>query len=147
MAEIDILVGTVYGSAMLVAETLSDHLQANGHVCQIFDDAALTDIDASRFLLIVTATTGQGDLPDSIASRFVAIRDTVGYQPELRYGMIALGDSSYDHFCGGGHKLDDLLQEQGAARIGDLLEIDAMENPEPETVAIPWVEKWALLLK
>lgn len=49
MAEIDILVGTVYGSAMLVAETLCDHLQANGHVCQIFDDAALTDIDASRF--------------------------------------------------------------------------------------------------
>ena len=43
--------------------------------------------------------------------------------------------------------LDDLLQEQGAARIGDLLEIDAMENPEPETVAIPWVEKWASLLK
>ena len=28
MAEIDILVGTVYGSAMLVAETLCDHLQA-----------------------------------------------------------------------------------------------------------------------
>ena len=60
MAEIDILVGTVYGSAMLVAETLCDHLQANGHVCQIFDDAALTDIDASHFLLIVTATTGRG---------------------------------------------------------------------------------------
>ena len=52
---------------MLVAETLCDHLQANGHVCQIFDDAALTDIDASRFLLIVTATTGQG-----------------GYTPNLR---------------------------------------------------------------
>lgn len=28
MADIDILVGSVYGSAMLVAETLRDHLQA-----------------------------------------------------------------------------------------------------------------------
>lgn len=60
MADIDILVGTVYGSAMLVAETLRDHLQAQGHVCQLFDEAELTDIDASRFLLIVSATTGQG---------------------------------------------------------------------------------------
>lgn len=63
MAEIDILVGTVYGAAMLVAETLSDHLQASGHVCRIFDEAELEDIDASRFLLIVSATTGQGDIP------------------------------------------------------------------------------------
>jgi sulfite reductase alpha subunit-like flavoprotein len=60
--------------------------------------------------------------------------------------MIALGDSSYDFFCGGGHKMDNLLQEQGAKRIGEMLEIDAIEQPEPEIVAMPWVEKWATQL-
>jgi len=38
--------------------------------------------------------------------------------------------------------LDDLLQEQGANRLGEMLEIDAIEQPEPELVALPWVEKW-----
>jgi len=148
MAEVGIFVGTVYGNALLVAEEAETVLKSQGHEVKLFEEGTLEAWQYYRnhFVLVVTSTTGQGDLPDSIASLFVAIRDTVGYQPELRYGMIALGDSSYDHFCGGGHKLDDLLQEQGASRIGELLEIDAMENPEPETVAIPWVEKWALLL-
>lgn len=149
MAEVGIFVGTVYGNALLVAEEAETVLKSQGHEVKLFEEGTLEAWQYYRhhFVLVVTSTTGQGDLPDSIAPLFAAVRDTVGYQPELRYGVIALGDSSYDNFCGGGHKLDDLLQEQGAARIGDLLEIDAMENPEPETVAIPWVEKWALLLK
>ncbi|WP_213977800.1 flavodoxin, partial [Serratia marcescens] len=93
------------------------------------------------------STTGQGDLPDSIAPLFHAIRDQVGYQPELRYGLIALGDSSYDNFCGAGRAFDALLQEQGATRVGEVLEIDAMEQPEPEVAACPWVEQWGTLLQ
>ncbi len=96
---------------------------------------------------MITSTTGQGDLPDSIAPLFHAIRDQVGYQPELRYGLIALGDSSYDHFCGAGRTFDALLQEQGATRVGEVLEIDAMEQPEPEVAACPWVEQWGTLLQ
>lgn len=149
MAEIGIFVGTVYGNALLVAEEAETVLKKQGHQVKLFEEGTLEAWQYYRhhFALVITSTTGQGDLPDSIAPLFVAIRDTLGYQPELRYGVIALGDSSYDHFCGGGHKMDDLLQEQGASRIGDLLEIDAMETAEPETVAIPWVEKWAQLLK
>lgn len=149
MAEVGIFVGTVYGNALLVAEEAETVLKGQGHDVKLFEEGTLEAWQYYRhhFVLIVTSTTCQGDLPDSIAPLYAAIRDTVGYQPELRYGMIALGDISYDHFCGGGHKLDDLLQEQGASRIGELLEIDAMETAEPETVAVPWVEKWGQLLK
>ncbi|SQI44827.1 flavodoxin [Serratia plymuthica] len=62
-------------------------------------------------------------------------------------GLISLGDSSYDNFCGAGRAFDALLQEQGATRVGDVLEIDAMEQPEPEVVSCPWVEQWGSLLK
>ena len=89
---------------MLVAETLCDHLQADGHVCQIFDDAALTDIDASRFLLIVTATTGQGDIPPNLQSFASALADRAPYMKGWRYALIAMGDSSYEHFCGRGDR-------------------------------------------
>ena len=60
------------------------------------------------------------------------------YQPHLRYGIIALGDSTYANFCGGGLKFDALLQEQGGTRVGEMLMIDASEDPEPESVSNPW---------
>ncbi|MDH0138277.1 flavodoxin [Aeromonas caviae] len=142
MAEIDILVGTVYGSAMLVAETLCDHLQANGHVCQIFDDAALTDIDASRFLLIVTATTGQGDIPPNLQPFASALADRAPYMKGWRYALIAMGDSSYEHFCGAGRTLDALLQELAAEPLVVHLEIDATVEDEPEVAALAWLRTW-----
>lgn len=142
MAEIDILVGTVYGSAMLVAETLCDHLQANGHVCQIFDDAALTDIDASRFLLIVTATTGQGDIPPNLQPFASALADRAPYMKGWRYALIAMGDSSYEHFCGAGRTLDALLQELAAEPLVVRLEIDATVEDEPEVAALAWLKTW-----
>ena len=55
------------------------------------------------------------------------------YSQNLRYGVIALGDSSYVNFCNGGKQFDALLQEQSAQRVGEILLIDASENPEPET--------------
>lgn len=149
MAQIGIFVGTVYGNALLVAEEAENLLAARGHQVKVFEDATLDDWLAYRqhVALVVTSTTGQGQLPESIAPLYAALREQGGYQPELRYGLIALGDSSYEHFCGGGRQFDELLQEIGAKRLGERLEIDATENPEPELLACPWVENWALLVE
>lgn len=149
MAQVGIFVGTVYGNSLLVAEEAENILSEQGHEVKLFEEGTLEAWQFYRqhYALVITSTTGQGDLPDSIAPLFHAIRDQVGYQPELRYGLIALGDSSYDNFCGAGRVFDALLQEQGATRVGEVLEIDAMEQPEPEVVSCPWVEQWATLLK
>jgi len=149
MAKVGIFVGTMYGNSLLVAEEAQEILQAHGHKATVFEDPEASDWENNNgnYALIVTSTTGQGDLPESIAPLFHYLRDTVGYQPDLHYGVIALGDSTYAHFCGGGKQFDALLQEQGAQRIGEMLLIDASEDPEPETVSNPWVEHWATLLK
>ncbi|GAA3581539.1 MAG: flavodoxin [Gibbsiella quercinecans] len=149
MAQVGIFVGTVYGNALLVAEEAENILNEQGHTVKLFEEGTLEAWQYYRqhYALVITSTTGQGDLPDNIAPLFAAIRDQVGYQPELRYGLIALGDSSYERFCGGGRAFDALLQEQGATRIGDVLEIDAVEHPEPEAISCPWVEQWSTLLK
>lgn len=148
MAQVGIFVGTVYGNALLVAEEAETLLRKQGHEVKLFEEGTLEEWQYYRhhYALIVTSTTGQGDLPDSIAPLYQAVKDLVGYQPELRYGLIALGDSSYTEFCGGGHKFDDLLQEQQATRIGELLEVDAQIHAEPEAVTGPWVESWGHLL-
>ncbi|MEI2265716.1 flavodoxin [Erwinia sp. CGal63] len=148
MAQTGIFVGTVYGNALLVAEEAEPLLTAAGHQVEIFEDPTLEQWQryADGVALVITSTTAQGDLPDNIAPLFYGIKDKLGHQPGLRYGIIALGDSNYDDFCGAGKKFDALLQEHKAKRIGDVLTIDANENPEPEEVSSPWVEHWLTLL-
>ncbi|EOM8705300.1 flavodoxin [Escherichia coli] len=173
MAEIGIFVGTMYGNSLLVAEEAEAILTAQGHKATVFEDPELSDwlpyqdkyvlvvtsttgqgdlpdsivpLFQDKYVLVVTSTTGQGDLPDSIVPLFQGIKDSLGFQPNLRYGVIALGDSSYVNFCNGGKQFDALLQEQSAQRVGEMLLIDASENPEPETESNPWVEQWGTLL-
>ncbi|MGL4428403.1 MAG: flavodoxin [Silvania sp.] len=149
MAVVGIFVGTMYGNALLVAEEAEAILAGMGHKATVYEDSDLADWQKyqSDYVLVVTSTTGQGDLPDSIVPLFEGIKTTLGYQPETRYGIIALGDSTYANFCGGGKQFDALLQEQSAQRVGEMLMIDASEHPEPESESNPWVEKWGTLLK
>ncbi len=150
MSKVGIFVGTVYGNSLAVAETAQDILEQQGHEVVVFDEPTLTDWQnynsGECVALIVTSSTGQGDFPDTIASLFYEIQDVVGYQPDLRYGLIALGDSSYESFCGAGKRFDELLTEQSAIRIGDILFIDGIEVDAPEEFAKPWVESWSALL-
>ncbi|MGX6569484.1 sulfite reductase subunit alpha [Cupriavidus necator] len=90
---------------------------------------SLADVDARRLqacrqALFLVSTTGEGDAPDSasgFARRLLAGAD--GLQ-SLRYGILALGDSSYVRFCAFGHALDGWLQRHHAQPLFDLVEVD-----------------------
>ncbi|MGY6307842.1 flavodoxin [Proteus mirabilis] len=143
---IGIFVGTVYGNALAVAEEAQRILLEHKHQANIYEEGTLADWQKYSTVLVISSTTGQGDLPDTIAPLFYELRDNVGYQPNLHYGLIALGDSSYDNFCGAGMQFEALLQEHQAKRIGEILKIDSMDIAEPEVFAIDWLENWATLL-
>ncbi|WP_368870851.1 flavodoxin [Proteus mirabilis] len=146
MAKIGIFVGTVYGNALAVAEEAQRILLEHKHQANIYEEGTLADWQKYSTVLVISSTTGQGDLPDTIAPLFYELRDNVGYQPNLHYGLIALGDSSYDNFCGAGMQFEALLQEHQVKRIGEILKIDSMDIAEPEVFAIDWLENWATLL-
>ncbi|WP_159108609.1 flavodoxin [Proteus mirabilis] len=146
MAKIGIFVGTIYGNALAVAEEAQRILLEHKHQANIYEGGTLADWQKYSTVLVISSTTGQGDLPDTIAPLFYELRDNVGYQPNLHYGLIALGDSSYDNFCGAGMQFEALLQEHQAKRIGEILKIDSMDIAEPEVFAINWLENWATLL-
>jgi flavodoxin len=150
VSKIGIFVGTVYGNALAVAEVAQEIFEQQGHEVAVFEEPTLADWQVYNagegVALVITSTTGQGDIPDTIAPLFYEIKDVVGYQPELKYGVIALGDSSYENFCGAGKQFDELLAEQSGSRIGDVLFIDATEVEEPEEFAKVWLQSWADLL-
>ncbi|MFQ2189678.1 flavodoxin [Aeromonas jandaei] len=142
MAQIDIVVGSVYGAAMLVAETLAAELARQGHKTALYEEARLEDIDPGRFLLLVSATTGQGDIPPNLQPFATDLAERAPWLKGLRYALVAMGDSSYDHFCGAGRRLDSQLQELGATAVVPRLELDATLHDEPERVALAWLKSW-----
>ncbi len=88
------------------------------------DDLDATALQAAGRLLIVASTTGEGDAPDGV-SRFV--RQTMNASADLSglsYGLLALGDHSYNDFCGFGRALDGWLRRSGAEPLFDRVEVD-----------------------
>jgi MioC protein len=148
MATILILVGTESGNAQMVADALKPVLDAAGHAVDVSDKAAATtDLKAHDVLLVVCATHGSGDIPTNM----LPLAETLERErPDLsghRYGVIALGDMTYqDTFCGGGKKLDKVLELCGARRLGDRLEVDASRQPLPDEEALGWIEGWRVLV-
>jgi MioC protein len=148
MAKILILVGTESGNAQMVADALKPELEAAGHIVDVTDKAAgVADLLSHEVFLVVCATHGSGDIPTNILPLAEALeRD----RPDLsghRYGIIALGDMTYqDTFCGGGKKLDEVFALCGAKRIGERLEVDASTQPLPDEEALAWIEGWKALV-
>lgn len=150
MAAFYLAVGSVYGAAEHVAEQLEAKLTQQGHSVQWIesDDPESIVAVASDVLLVITSTTGSGDLPDNLAPLFYALKDRFPMLPGLRYGVIALGDSSYgETFCGAGRQFDELLTELGAQRVGERLQIDACETFAPEEEALKWLPQWLVQLE
>lgn len=144
MKHVDLVFGTVYGSAQFVAETLADELAGLGYGVRLWQSHELNDFTPSNegLLILVSSTTGSGDLPEDIQSWYYRIQSTAPYLPGLHYSVVGLGDSSYSEYCGAGEKLDALFTELGAKQVLPLLRIDAMDTMEPELEAKTWLTQW-----
>lgn len=148
MASILILVGTESGNAQMVADTLQEELGRAGHSVEVRSEGdGLDGLDGERVVLICTATHGLGELPDNIIPLHDALKAQRPDLSKLRYGVIALGDQTYNEtFCNGGKTMDRLFAELGATRIGERLEIDACTQPLPDEDAVEWAREWVTLL-
>jgi len=148
--KINLLVGTMTGTAQLVAQELElvwddgelqvENLQMDKLDCSVFDREGV--------FLIVTSTYGQGDVPDNARAFY---EDLKAKRPDLsrvRYGVFGLGDRTYaETFNFGGKRFDDVLQELGAQRIGERVQHDASSGVLPEEMAVEWGEGWLALVK
>lgn len=143
--DITILVGTMTGTADMVAQEAQQALETAGHKASI---RVMDDLDASVFeaggtFLICTSTYGAGDVPDNAQRLFASLETERPKLDNVTYGIIALGDTTYkDTFCQGGKRFDQLLTELGAKRAGEMLMHDASSGTLPEELAAQWVVPW-----
>ena len=85
--------------------------------------------------LFVVSTYGEGEPPDNGGSflRRYAKPSKHSKSLDLRrltFGVLALGDRSYQHFCGFGHNLEQLLHSHGAQSLFDLIEVDQCDESD-----------------
>jgi flavodoxin len=144
MAAIRVLVGSVYGGALLTARKIREELETDGHQVVVLENPQLDDItNNDDALLVCTSTTGQGEIPANLLPFYLALREQLPQQPGRPFGISVLGDSSYgDTFCGAGDLIEEAFYETGARKVGDSLRVDALETMEPESEAVPWAKNW-----
>lgn len=136
--QLTIVYGSQTGNAKRVAEKLAQQVEAAGLGARLVraDAYSTRELKNERHLAIVISTQGDGDPPDDARGFYEFIRGKRAPQlPELRYAILALGDSSYPQFCAIGRQLDARLAELGAKRWFARGEADL----DIDTVAIPWL--------
>jgi len=147
---ITILVGTMTGTAQLVAqelelawddgETKVETLVMDGLDCKVFERPGV--------FLICTSTYGQGDVPDNAKALYADLQAKRPNLSQVRYGVFGLGDRTYaETFNFGGKRFDDILCELGAQRIGERVQHDASSGVLPEETAQEWGVEWLTLAR
>ncbi|MGR5321484.1 MULTISPECIES: FMN-binding protein MioC [Vibrio] len=138
---IHIITGSTLGGAEYVGDHLSDLLNEKGFETTTHNQPELASIDNQGTWLVITSTHGAGDYPDNIQPFIAALQNTPPKMADVKFAVIAIGDSSYDTFCAAGQHAHDLLEDIGATPIADCLKIDVLSHAVPEDAAEAWLNE------
>ncbi|MDL5142900.1 assimilatory sulfite reductase (NADPH) flavoprotein subunit [Bacillus atrophaeus] len=138
--EVTILYGSQTGNAQGLAENTGKTLEGRGYQVNVssMSDFKPNNLKKIKNLLIVVSTHGEGDPPDNALSfhEFLHGRRAPKLD-DLRFSVLALGDSSYEFFCQTGKEFDARLEELGGTRLSPRVDCD-LDYDEP---AAEWVEE------
>jgi sulfite reductase (NADPH) flavoprotein alpha-component len=122
-----ILYGTRSGNSLKVARNASEFANTKGissHLMNL-NDYNPKDIKKETNVLIVVSTDGEGEPPPAAEEFYQYIMSAKAPRlDQLKYSVLALGDSSYKHFCKIGKDIDERLTALGALRITNRADCD-----------------------
>ena len=142
MSPLNLVFGTVNGESEFVAREMAGYLCATEVPHRLWEAEELEGWlpPQNETLVIVCSSTGYGDLPDSIFPWYLSLEQAPSALFELEYGLIGLGDSSYDIFNGGIEHFERLFSDLGAKPIRETLKLDATVHNAQEKDALSWLQ-------
>jgi sulfite reductase (NADPH) flavoprotein alpha-component len=139
-ARLAVVYGSQTGNGRRIAERLGRAAEAAGLAVRVYAarDYPLKDLAKERLLSIVMSTHGDGDPPDDARGFIDYLSGRRAPQlTQLRYAVLALGDSSYPKFCETGRQVDERLAELGGQRLLPRVDCDL----DYERLTAPWLEQ------
>lgn len=131
-----ILFGSQTGTAEKLAKEIAKESKAHGCHARVVDAAQHATVEWGREanVLVVTSTYGDGDMPDNAQAFWEWLQtDAARALAHLNFSVLALGDSSYEHFCGAGQKIDARLEALGAKRVHPRADCDVDYEAKAKT--------------
>ncbi len=135
-ARIVIMFGSQSGNAQSLSEGFAQRLEEAGYAPAVVDMENFGEIDLTEesILLIATSTWGEGDPPDNAITFWETLSGEEYPRLEnLRFSVLALGDTNYVDFCQMGKNFDARLEELGAKRFAPRIDCDVdYDDPAEE---------------
>jgi sulfite reductase (NADPH) flavoprotein alpha-component len=139
MTKITVLYGTETGNSELLAMDICKAGEQSGLECVNFgmDEIDNSDFNEIENLLIVCSTWGDGEQPDNAIDLWDFVEELGdGDLQNMKFAVLALGDTAFDLFCEAGKEWDRILEEKGASRIYDRVDCDVDYEDDAEE----WIE-------
>ncbi len=122
-----VLYGSQTGNGQAIAEQLAAEAAERGFGVAVksMADYAPARLKQEKVLFLVISTHGEGDPPDDAEELWEFLgSERAPRLPDLRYAVLALGDSSYANFCQTGRDFDRRLAALGATELRPRIECD-----------------------
>ena len=136
--KITIVYGTETGNSKRLATDFAAKAKQNHVHAKVvgMDQYRLTDLAKEEYLLAVISTHGEGEPPAAAKNFYDHIHNNGFKLEKLKYGVLALGDTSYPLFCKTGEEVDEQLNKLGGNRIVPLQKCDVEYDEE----ASNWID-------
>ncbi|MBG09556.1 MAG: sulfite reductase subunit alpha [Gammaproteobacteria bacterium] len=135
---LSVLYGTQTGNAEMIAQDVCDAASRVGFAPKNIelDSISIDSLQEVSHALFIVSTYGVGEMPDNAQLFWEALSASTAPRLEnLKYGVLGLGDTSYDDFCEAGKLLDMRLEQLGASRLSERIDCDV----EYEDPANAWI--------
>lgn len=123
---ITILYVTETGNSKFLSGEIAKKLKSQGVAVKMksSDQYRLNDFAKEKNLIVVASTHGEGEIPESGKKFFDHINQNELDLKALNYVVVALGDTNYPLFCQAGKDIDKRLEDLGAKRAGQRIDLD-----------------------
>jgi sulfite reductase (NADPH) flavoprotein alpha-component len=138
--ELTILYGSMTGKAEEIASLAASKAKQNGIKVRLLDmaDFSANDLVHAEDLLVVVSTHGKGEPPfPAKGLHDYLFSNRAPKLSNVKYAVLALGDSSYDSFCKVGIEFDQQLEKLGATRLSPIL----LGDVDVDSTAPTWLEQ------